>query len=68
MLVDASVAIGDHGDLAGLLAYEDLCDLEAFLGQLLSPWVVHTESHESSYPLMMMDSTTARMKESNKPM
>ena len=32
-LVNASVAIGDHGDLAGLLAYEDLCDLEAFLGQ-----------------------------------
>lgn len=52
MLVDASVAIGDHGDLAGLLAYEDLCDLEAFLGHLLSPWVVHAESHGSSYPFM----------------
>jgi hypothetical protein len=47
MLVDTSVAIGDHGDLAGLLAYEDLCDLEAFLGQLLSPWVVHAKSHGS---------------------
>ena len=57
MLVDASVAIGDHGDLAGLLAYEDLCDLEAFLGQLLSPWVVHAEAHGSSYPFVMMDST-----------
>ena len=62
MLVDASVAIGDHGDLAGLLAYEDLCDLEAFLGQLLSPWVVLVECHGSSYPLIMMDSTTARTK------
>jgi hypothetical protein len=51
LLVDASVAIGDHGDLAGLLAYEDLCDFEAFLGQLLSPWVVHAERHGSSYPL-----------------
>jgi hypothetical protein len=57
LLVDARVAIGDHGDLAGLLAYKDLCDLEAFLGQLLSPWVVHAESHGSSYPLIMMDST-----------
>jgi hypothetical protein len=57
LLDDASVAIGDHGDLAGLLAYEDLCDLEAFLGQLLSPWVVHAESHGSSYLLIMMDNT-----------
>lgn len=48
MIVDASVAIGDHGDLAGLLASEDLCDLEAFLGQLLSPWVVLVECHGSS--------------------
>jgi hypothetical protein len=56
LLVDARVAIGDHGDLAGLLAYEDLCDLEAFLGQLLSPWVMHAERHGRSYPLMM-DST-----------
>jgi hypothetical protein len=48
LLGDASVAIGDHGDLAGLSAYEDLCDLEAFLGHLLSPWVVHAESHGSS--------------------
>jgi hypothetical protein len=68
LLVDASVAIGDHGDLAGLLAHEELCDLETFLGQLLSPWVVHAECHGSSYPLMMMESTTVRMKESNKPM
>jgi hypothetical protein len=68
LLVDASVAIGDHGDLAGLLAYEDSCDLEAFLGQLLSPWVMHAECHGSSYPFMMMHSTTARMRESNKPM
>lgn len=68
MPIDASVAIGDHSDLAGLLAYEDLCNLEAFLGQLLSPWVVHAECHGSSYSFMMMDSTTARMKKSNKPM
>ena len=68
MLVDASVAIADHGDLAGLLAYEDLCDLEAFFGQLPSPWVVQIESHGSSYPFMMIHSTTARMRERNSPM
>jgi len=67
LLVDASVAIGDHADLAGLLAHEDLCDLEAFLGQLFSPWVVLVECHGSSYPLMVMDSTNGEDEVSNNP-
>jgi hypothetical protein len=52
--------IVDHGNLAGLLAYEDFCNLESFLGQLLSPWIVHAECHRNSNSIIMVDGTTAR--------
>jgi hypothetical protein len=52
--------IANYGNLAGLLADEDFCNLEAFLGQLLSPSVVHAECHGNSNPMILMDSTAAR--------
>jgi hypothetical protein len=60
LLVEARVEIADDGNLASFLAYEDFCNLETFLGQLLSPWVMHAECHGNGDPMIVMDSATAR--------